>query len=97
MAGETDYTKKLFLRLNSNGCIELDGDYLWDGCDTPEIDPDIDLSPVPLLKLTQLLCGLYSDDNEKADIKRFKKLAAEIDASGDIVRQLIKTIEAKFP
>ena len=96
MADDKDYSKKLFLRLNSTGHIELDEDYLWDGCDTPEIDPEIDLTPVPLKKLTQLLANLYSDDPEQEDIDRFKNLLSEINESSKIIEQLIQSIEAKL-
>lgn len=97
MAEDKKYTKKLFLRLQTNGYIAIDDDYLWDGCDTPEIDPEIELTPVSLLKLTQLLSNLYSDDNEIEDIERFEKLLAEVNASADVIEQRIKAIKAKFP
>lgn len=97
MADDKEYTKKLFLQLYSNGAIGLAEDYLWDGCDTPEIDPEIELKPVPFKKLTQLLADLYLDHPEKEDIERLQNLLAEINASGDIIEKTIKTIEAKFP
>lgn len=97
MAGEKSYTKKLFLRLTSDGQIALDEEYMWDGCDTPEIDPDIELAPVPLQKLTQLLSKLYLAEPEKEDIDRLKKTLSEINACGDILDKAIKTLEAKFP
>ena len=97
MAGETPTTKKLFLRLDSSGVIALDTDYMWDGCDTPEIDPEIDLKPVPLQKLAQLLSTLYLDTAEKEDVDRLKITLSEINASGAIIEKAIKEIEAKFP
>lgn len=97
MTEKKNYTKKIFLRLQTNGYIAIDDDYLWDGCDTPEIDPEIDLTPVSLLKLTQLVSNFYEDDNEFDDIKRFEKLLAEIDSSREVVEQRLKAIKAKFP
>jgi hypothetical protein len=97
MAEDKKYTKKLFLRLQTNGYIVIDDDYLWDGCDTPEIDPEIELTPVSLLKLTQLISDLYSDDNEIEDIERFEKLLAEMNASADVIEQRITAIKTKFP
>ena len=97
MAGETPTTKKLFLRLDSSGVIALDTEYMWDGCDTPEIDPEIDLKPVPLQKLAQLLSTLYLDTAEKEDVDRLKITLAEIKASAAIIEKTIKQIEAKFP
>ena len=97
MADDAPTTKKLFLRLDSSGVIALDTDYMWDGCDTPEIDPEIDLKPVPLQKLAQLLSTLYLDTAEKEDVDRLKITLSEINASGAIIEKAIKEIEAKFP
>ena len=97
MTDEKTYTKKIFLRLQINGSITLDRDYLWDGCDTPEIDPEIELTPVPLTKLAQLVANLNLDHPEKNDIERLNKLLTELNASADIIASAIKTIEAKFP
>jgi len=97
MAEDKEYTKKLFLRLQTNGYITIDDDYLWDGCDTPVIDPEIELTPVSLLKLTQLISNLYSEDNEIEDIERFEKLLAEINASAAVIEDRLKAIKAKFP
>ena len=96
MADDKDYTKKLFLRLQANGYIIIDDDYLWDGCDTPEIDPEIELTPVSLKKLTQLLADLYSEDRERDDIERFKKLLEEFDESRKIISGLLNSLEAEF-
>lgn len=97
MADDTKYTKKLFLRLRSDGFIEIDDDYFWDGCDTPEIDPEIELTPVALSKLAQLTADLNLCEVEKADIERLKKLLAELKTSSDIINAAINKIEAKFP
>lgn len=97
MAKDIDYTKKLFLRLQSNGAIALDTEYMWDGCDTPEIDPEIELAPVPLRKLAQLLSKLYIATAEKEDADTLRVTLSEIRASGDIIENAIKEIEAKFP
>ncbi len=97
MAESKDYTKKLFLQLQSDGKISLAEDYLWDGCDTPEIDPEIKLAPVSIQKLAQLLSDLYLDHPEKEDVERLKKALAEINASRNIIENALKTIEAKFP
>jgi len=97
MGEDKKYTKKLFLRLQTNGYIAIDDDYLWDGCDTPEIDPEIELTPVSLLKLTQLISNLYSEDNEVEDIELFEKLLAEMNASTEVIKDRLKAIKAKFP
>jgi len=97
MTDSQEFTKKLFLRLNSNGSIELDRDYLWDGCDTPEIDPGIELTPVSILKLTKLLADLYLNEPEQADIARLELLLKQIKASGEVVEKTIKAIKGKFP
>ena len=97
MAQDTKYTKKLFLQLQSNGAISLATEYMWDGCDTPEIDPEIELAPVPLQKLAQLLSNLYLATAEKGDAKVLKKTLHEINASGVIIENAIKEIEARFP
>lgn len=96
MAEDKEYTKKLFLRLQTNGYITIDDDYFWDGCDTPQIDPEIELTPVSLLKLTQLISNLYSEDNEIEDIERFEKLLAEINASAAVIEDRLKAIKAEF-
>ena len=97
MADDKKYTKKIFLRLQTNGYIVIDDDYLWDGCDTPEIDPEIKLKPVSLLKLAQLISNLYSDDNEVEDIERFEKLLGDMNASRDVIERRLNEIKAKFP
>ena len=97
MAEDKEYTKKLFLRLQTNGYITIDDDYLWDGCDTPEIDPEIELTPVRLQKLAQILSNLYLDTPEKEDVERLEITLAEINASGVIIEKTIKEIQAKFP
>jgi len=97
MANDISYTKKLFLRLDSSGFIGLDRDYMWDGCDTPEIDPEIKLTPVPLQKLARLLSNLYLATAEKEDAEVLKKTLHEIKASGVIIEKALKDIEAKFP
>lgn len=97
MAGETPTTKKLFLRLDSSGVIALDTEYMWDGCDTPEIDPEIELTPVPVRKLTDLLAKLYLDTADKDDSGRLRITLSELKASCDILEKAITEIEAKFP
>lgn len=97
MAQDTKYTKKLFLHLQSDGRIALDTEYMWDGCDTPEIDPEIELTPVPLQKLAELLSKLYLATAEKGDAGILRKTLSEINASGTIIENAIKEIEAKFP
>ena len=96
MADDTSYTQQLFLRLDASGFIGLDRDYMWDGCDTPEIDPEIDLTPVPLQKLARLLAALYIETAEKDDAAKLKITLSEIRASGVIIEKAIKDIEAKF-
>lgn len=97
MENGNEYTKKLFVRLQTNGYIAIDEDYLWDGCDPPELDPDIELTPVPLSKLVQLVADLNLHDPEKDDIERLKKLLSELNTSTEIIEAAIKTIESKFP
>lgn len=97
MADDIDYTKKLFLRLQSNGDIALDEEYLWDGCDTPDIDPEIVLTPVAFKTLARLLCDLYLDQPEQADIERLTVTLKEVEAGRDILQTTLQTIKAKFP
>lgn len=96
MTDEKTYTKKIFLRLQTNGYITIDDDYLWDGCDTPEIDPDIELKPVSLVKLAQLTSNLYADDNEFEDIERLETLLTELNTSREIIEQRLQTVKTKF-
>lgn len=96
MTDGKEFTKKLFLELHSNGIITLAKDYLWDGCDTPEIDPEIDLTPVSIKKLTQILSDLYLNQPEKEDINQLKQLLVELNGSADIIASTIQTIKAKF-
>ena len=85
MPDKHDSINKIFLRLQSNGSLVLDKEYLWDGCYTPELDPSIKMPPVTIRKLTELLCALNLDWPEKGEAEKLKTLSSELRGSADII------------
>jgi len=86
---------KIFLTLQSNGYLVLDKDYLWDGCDTPELDPSIEMTPVSIRKLAELKRSRDLDWFETDTADTLKILRDELKASADIIEATIKEIESK--
>jgi len=95
MPKEQDPINKIFLLLQTNGYIVLDKDHLWDGCDTPELDPSIEMSPVSIRKLCELVCSRNLEWPETKDADRLNILLDELKASAVIVEDTIQKINAK--
>ena len=86
---------KIFLTLQSNGYLVLDKDYLWDGCDTPELDPSIEMPPVSIRKLTELCRTRNLEWPDKGEAKKLETLLQELKDSAAIIQDTIKQIETK--
>ena len=86
---------KIYLLLQSNGYIVLDKDHLWDGCDTPELPSSIEIPPVSIRKLVELLRDRNLEWPEKDSVENLKVLLNELKESAGIIEETIKTIEAK--
>ena len=86
---------KIYLLLQSNGYIVLDKDHLWDGCDTPELSPSIEMPPVSIRKLVELLRDRNLEWPEKDETENLKVLLNELKESAGIIEDTIKRIEAK--
>ena len=95
MSTDQDPINKIFLLLQSNGCIVLDKEYLWDGCDTPELDPSIELPPISIRKLAELCSARNLDWPERAEAEKLKVLLNELNESAALIEDTIKKIEAK--
>lgn len=95
MATDQKSTNKIFLLLQSNGYIVLDKDHLLDGCDTPELDPSIEMSPVSIRKLIEHLRDRKLEWPDKDDAKNLKTLLAELRASTNIIEETIQLLKAK--
>ena len=95
MPTDKDRIDKIYLMLQSNGHIVLDKDHLWDGCDTPELDPSIEMPPVSIRKLTELCRARNLEWPEKEQAEKLKALLMELNDSAKIVEDTIRQIEAK--
>lgn len=96
MSTEQNPINKIFLLLQSNGYLVLDKDHLWDGCDTPELDPSIEMTPVPIRKLVELLRSRNLECCEAEDANRLKILLKEFEACSTILSDTITEIETQF-
>lgn len=94
MSTEPERISKIFLPLQSNGYIVMDKDYLWDGCHTPELDPSIDLPPITIRKLVELVRSRNLEWPEKGEAEKLKTLLQELLDSADIIEDTIAQIEA---
>jgi len=95
MPNDPNSMNKIYLLLQSNGYIVLDKDHLWDGCDTPELPPSIEMPPVSIRKLVELLRDRNLEWPEKDETENLKVLLNELKESAGIIEDTIKTIEAK--
>jgi len=95
LPNDQDPINKIFLLLQSNGYIVLDKEHLWDGCDTPELDPSIEMAPVSIRKLAQLCRARNLEWSGQAEADKLKTLVTELRDSADIIEETIKQIEAK--
>ena len=95
MPKDPDTINKIFLLLQSNGYIVLDKDHLWDGCDTPQLDPSIEMPPVSIRKLAELCRDRNLEWSEQAEADKLKVLLNELKDSATIIADTIKQIEAK--
>ena len=86
---------KIFLTLQSNGYLVLDKDYLWDGCDTPELDPSIKMLPVSIRKLAELCRARNLDWPEAEQAENLMTLRDELRASAGIIEDTINKIKQK--
>lgn len=73
----------------------MDKEYLWDGCDTPELDPSIEMPPISIRKLTELVRSRNLDWPELGEAKKLQILLTELKASAEIVEDTIAQIKAK--
>lgn len=96
MPKEQDRVNKIFLLLQSNGHLVLDKEYLWDGCDTPELDPSIDMPPISIRKLAQLVRSRNLDWPELGEAEKLKTLLTELRVSAEIIEDTISKIESQF-
>lgn len=94
MSTEQDRINRIFLLLQSNGYLVLDKDYLWDGCDTPELDPSIEMPPISIRKLAELVRSRNLDWPELGEAEKLKDLLSELKACADIIEGTIKQIQA---
>lgn len=94
MPKEQDHSNKIFLLLQSNGYLVLDKEYLWDGCDTPELDPSIEMPPISIKKLAELVRSRNVDWPELGEAEKLKTLLAELKDSADIIEDTIAQITA---
>lgn len=81
--------------LQSNGYLVLDKDYLWDGCDTPNLDSSIEMTPISITKLTELLRDRNLEWPDKSEAEKLKSLLKALKESAAIVEDTIKQIDAK--
>lgn len=95
MPSQPDRVNKIFLMLQCNGYLILDREHLWDGCDTPELDPSITMESISIRKLAELTRKRNLDCVEADTPKRLKQLVDELNASADIIQSAITEIEAK--
>jgi len=93
MPTDKDRIDKIYLMLQSNGHIVLDKDHLWDGCDTPELSPSIEMPPVSIRKLVELLRDRNLEWPEKDEVDNLKVLLNELKDSAGIIEDTIKKIE----
>lgn len=73
----------------------MDKDYLWNGCDTPEFDSSIELPPISIRKLAELVRSRNLEWPEKGEAEKLKTLLQELRDSADIIEDTIAQIEAK--
>ncbi len=95
MPSGQDNINKIFLLLQNSGELILDKEYLWDGCDTPELDPSIELPPISIRKLAQLVRSRNLDWPELGEAEKLKILLKELRDSADIIEDTIAQIKAK--
>lgn len=86
---------KISLLLQSNGYLVLDKDRLWDGCETPELPPSLEMEPVSIKTLTELVRARNLDWIEAEQAENLKALLDELNASAEIVEDTIAKIRAK--
>ena len=89
---DQERANKIFLLLQSNGYLVLDKDYLWDGCDTPELDPSIEMPPITIRKLAELVRSRNLELPEKGEAEKLKILLKELRDSADIIEDTISKI-----
>lgn len=95
MPTEPERINKIFLLLQSNGYLALDKDYLWDGCETPEFDPSIELPPISIRKLAELVRSRNLEWPEKIEAGKLRILLKELRDSAEIIEDTIAKIEAQ--
>ena len=95
MPEDPNSINKIYLLLQSNGYIVLDKDHLWDGCDTPELSPSIEMPPVSIRKLVELLRDRNLEWPEKDEAENLKVLLNELKDSASIIENTIAKIKKK--
>jgi len=95
MQKKEESNNKIFLLLQSNGSLVLDKDYLWDGCDTPELDKSIEMPPISIRKLCELVRSRNLEWPEHGEAKKLNVLLNELQASCEIIADTINEISKK--
>lgn len=95
MPKDQDRANKIFLLLQSNGYLVLDREHMWEGCDTPELDASIEMPPVSIRKLTELLRDRNLDWPEREQAENLKALLKELQDCATIIDDTITHIESK--
>jgi len=85
---------KIFLMLQSNGYLVLDRDRLWDGCDTPELDPTIEMSPISIQDLVEAVRDRNLEFMDEAQTDNLKSLHKQLISSANIIDDTVRKIKA---
>lgn len=95
MSTKLDPINKIFLLLQSNGSLVLDREHLWNGCDTPKLDPSIEMPPISVRELCELLRSRNLEWPEQIEAEKLKTLLQELKESQAIIEETIRQIEIK--
>ena len=96
MPDDKKYAKIVYLQLISNGNIDIDRDYQWDGCDTPELDPDIKLKSVSVKKLVERTADLFLSCPDQEGVGALKNLVAHLKSSIEVAEKTIAEINTQL-
>ncbi len=92
MPDNEKYAKIVYLQLISNGNIDIDRDYQWDGCDTLELDPDVKLKSVSVKKLVERTANLFLSCPDQEGVDALKNLVAHLKSSLEVAEKAIADI-----
>lgn len=95
MAGDEQYSKKIYLMLSADGRINLDEIYQGGACDLPALDPDIELPPISLHKLAKILTKRILDYPDETDANELETVLGQFDECRDIIKTAIKKRDSK--